>query len=199
MIVSAVMQAAVLAGIPFLVYFLYHRLRFRRSLREVAIRLGLCVGRAEYVLYGLAAAAAMVLLLVLARSSLDAVIRDGLAQQQFVGLGLNLQTVIAALFYGGLQTGFTEELLFRGLIAGSLARRLSPLWANIAQALLFLLPHVLIVVVAPELWGLLVAVFAVGLLLGWMRIRSGSILGPWLVHTAVNVTVALLAAAGGPG
>ena len=46
-----------------------------------------------------------------------------------------------ALLYGVVKTGFAEELLFRGLIAGSLGRRLPLVWANLLQALIFLLPH----------------------------------------------------------
>ena len=49
-----------------------------------------------------------------------------------------------ALLYGVVKTGFPEELLFRGLIAGSLSRRFSLLWANVVQALIFLIPHLLV-------------------------------------------------------
>jgi len=76
-----------------------------------------------------------------------------------------------ALLYGVVQTGFSEELLFRGLIAGSLARQL------------------------PEMWGILPIVFVGALFAGWLRMRSGSILGPWLIHATANVTVTLSLAA----
>ncbi|HEY8496422.1 MAG TPA: CPBP family intramembrane glutamic endopeptidase [Limnochordales bacterium] len=191
-IVSTLLQAAVMAGIPCLLYFTYHRWRFGRGGREVAVRLGLCVGEPRYVYYSLAIAAAAVLVLVVSGARLPA--GESLAQQQFAGRGVNGEALIAALFYGAFQTGFTEELLFRGLITGSLARRLPATWANLVQALVFSLPHLPIVFVSPGLWGLLVAVLAAALLLGWLRIRSGSILGPWLVHAAVNVAVALIAA-----
>ena len=64
-------------------------------------------------------------------------------------------------------------------------------WANVLQALVFLLPHLLILVVAPEVWGLLPLVFVGALLFGWVRIKSGSIIGPWLMHASGNVTMAL--------
>lgn len=92
------------------------------------------------------------------------------------------------------RTGFTEELLFRGVIGGSSARRLSLWWANLAQAAIFLAPHLAILSVAPQAWPLLLVVFASALLLGWLRIVSGSILGPWTVHAAINVTTALIVA-----
>ena len=56
-----------------------------------------------------------------------------------------------AFLNGAVQTAFTEELLFRGLIAGSLSRRLPVLWANLAQAAIFFLPHLLILLVVPEM------------------------------------------------
>jgi membrane protease YdiL (CAAX protease family) len=49
-----------------------------------------------------------------------------------------------AFLNGVVQTAFAEGLLFRGLIGGSLSRRLSLLWANLSQAFIFLLPHFLI-------------------------------------------------------
>ena len=37
-------------------------------------------------------------------------------------------------------------------------------------------------------------VFLTALFLGWARIRSGSILGPWLVHAAANTATCLMVA-----
>ena len=39
-----------------------------------------------------------------------------------MGLGLTGTSIAMALLYGVVKTGFAEELLFRGLIAGSLGR-----------------------------------------------------------------------------
>jgi len=192
-IISTLVQTAVLAGVPGLIYFAYHRLRYGRSAREVATRLGLCLGEPRHILHSLAIAGALVS--VLAVSRVGTLAADGLALQPFAGRGLTVATAIAALFYGGLQTGFTEELVFRGLIAGSFARRLPPVWANVAQALAFSLVHLPILLVAPEMWGFLAAVFAIALVLGWIRIQSGSIVGPWLIHGVANTAVALMAAA----
>lgn len=44
--------------------------------------------------------------------------REGSAQRVFLGAGLSGTTPLAALLYGGVHTGFSEEFLFRGLIAG---------------------------------------------------------------------------------
>jgi membrane protease YdiL (CAAX protease family) len=90
-----------------------------------------------------------------------------------------------------VRTRFPEELLFRGLIAGSLSRRLPLPWANLGQAVVFLIPHLLVLRVMPELWGILTVIFAGSPLRGWVRIKTGSILGPWLIHASGNVAMCL--------
>ena len=62
------------------------------------------------------------------------------------------------------------------------------------QAAIFLLPHLAILSFAPELWGILPIVFVGALMFGWIRIKSGSILGSWLMHASGNVTMALMVA-----
>jgi membrane protease YdiL (CAAX protease family) len=99
-----------------------------------------------------------------------------------------------ALLYGVIKTGFAEEFLFRGLIAGSLGRRLPLAWANLLQAAIFLLPHLLLLRTMPELWWLLPVIFVGALVKGWIRIRSGSMLGPWLIHATMNVATCLMVA-----
>jgi membrane protease YdiL (CAAX protease family) len=94
-----------------------------------------------------------------------------------------------------VQTALAKEVLFRGLIAGSLARRLPLLWANLSQAAIFLLPHLNILSFDPELWDILPIVFVGALMFGWIRIKSGSILGSWLMHASGDVAMALMVAA----
>ena len=193
-IASAVLNVVVLAGIPFLVYYLWHRIRHKRGLGEVARRAGLQVGDPKYIAYSAAFAAVSVAALLLWSPPLESFTGEGSPQRDFVGLGLTGTSIAMALLYGVVKTGFAEELLFRGLIAGSLGRRLSLAWANVLQGLIFLLPHLLVLVARPELWVILPIVFAASLFLGWARIRSESILGPWLVHAAANVATCLMVA-----
>lgn len=193
-VVSSVLNVVVLAGIPFLVYFLWHRIRHKLRLGEVARRAGLQVGEPKYIAYSAAFAAVSVAALLFWSPPLESFTGEGSPQRDFVGLGLTGTSIAMALLYGVVKTGFSEELLFRGLIAGSLGRRLPLVWANLLQALVFLLPHLLVLVARPELWVLLPIVFASSLFLGWARIRSESILGPWLVHAAANVATCLMVA-----
>jgi membrane protease YdiL (CAAX protease family) len=192
--ISAFLQVALLGGVPFLGYLLYQRWRHKRTFRDVAGRAGLRLGEPRYLVYSLAFALVGVVILVLWSPPLEPFTRQGSAQRQFVGLGLGVSAITSAFLNGVVQTGFAEELLFRGLIAGSLSRRLPLVWANLAQAMIFLLPHLAILLVAPELGGILPVVFAGALLFGWVRIKSGSIIGPWLMHASGNVTMAMMVA-----
>ena len=192
---AALLNVVVLAGVPFLVYFAYHRLRHRRGLGEVARRAGLQIGEPRYLGYSLAAAAVVVVALVVWAPPVEPFLRPGSPQRAFAGLGLGPTAILLAVLYGVVKTGFAEEFLFRGLIAGSLGRRLPVPWANLAQAVIFLLPHLLVLRVMPEMWWVLPLVLAGALFGGWVRLKSGSIHGPWLMHAAANVTISLSVAA----
>ena len=189
--ISALLNLLVLAGLPFLLYFAYQKRYHKRGVGEVAQRAGLQLGEGRYVGYSLVFALVVVATLVIWPPPLEPFVRNGASQQPFQRLGLRGVALSMALLYGVVQTGFSEELLFRGLIAGSLSRRFSFLWANLGQALIFLVPHLLVLRIMPEMWGILPIIFASSLFLGWVRIRSGSIIGPWLIHASANVAICL--------
>ena len=136
---SALLQAAVLGGGPFLGSFVFHKWRHKRTFVEVAKRAGLQLGERRFLVYSLAFALAGNIILVLWSPPLEPFTRQGAAQRPFVGLGFSMPAITLAFLEGAVQTGFSEELLFRGLIAGSLSRRLPILWANASQAFIFFL------------------------------------------------------------
>lgn len=189
--VSALVNLLVLAGLPFLLYFAYQKWRLKRGFDEIARRVGLQLGEGRYIGYSLAFALAGVAILVIWPPACEPFVRSGSPQQSFQGLGLLGPALPMALLYGVVKTGLTEELLFRGMIAGSLSRRSSLRWANLVQALIFLAPHLLVLRIMPEMWTILPIIFASSLFLGWVRIMSGSIIGPWLIHASANVAICL--------
>jgi membrane protease YdiL (CAAX protease family) len=193
-VVNALIAVIALAGVPFLGYFIWHKWRHKRRFVEIARRAGLQGSSARYLLISAAIALAVAGVLVLWQPPVAPFLQEGSPQRPFAGLGLGVQAIVMALLYGVVQTGFVEELVFRGLIAGSLGQRLPLVWANLLQALIFMLPHLLILKTMPQMWMLLPLVFVLALAMGWVRIKSGSILGSWLVHATLNVTMCLMVA-----
>jgi membrane protease YdiL (CAAX protease family) len=186
--ISAGVNLVVLVMLPFAVYLAYHKWRHKRSLGEIVERTGLTFVVSRHLAY--CAALAVVAVVALLLLPVEPFVREGSAHRSFAGLPLGTAIPIA-LLYGVVQTGFAEEFFFRGLVAGSLSRRLPFWWANVGQAVIFLLPHLLLLLIMPEMWPVLVVVFASSLFVGWVRIDSGSILGPWLLHACVNVAMAI--------
>jgi len=72
-----------------------------------------------------------------------------------------------------------------------LFRRLGFARGNTVQALVFLLPHLLLLLVSRSLWPVIVVQLIAGWLLGLLRYRSNSILPGWLAHSLTNALGAL--------
>lgn len=87
------------------------------------------------------------------------------------------------LLFLTVGAGLCEELLFRGAILGLLLRAGSPTRAVIVQAVAFALLHVLAFKLFPT--------GAIGLILGLLAWRCGSVWPGILVHTAHNATLLL--------
>ena len=83
-----------------------------------------------------------------------------------------------------LLPGICEELLFRGAILGLLGRRGRWIMAVLLQALLFGLVHIFAFKLLPTA--------AIGLLLGILAVRCGSVWPGVVLHLAHNTTMFLL-------
>ncbi len=190
-VISALLGLIVLAGMPFVFYWAYQKWRHKRRLGEVLKRTGVQLGDVRYLGISLGVSMLIVLILILWPPPLEPMVREGSSSHKFAGLGFSGQAIVMAILYGVVATGFSEEFLFRGMIAGSLSRCLSIGWANLLQSLIFLAPHLLLLLISPEIWWILPIIFAGSMLNGWIRIKSDSILGPWLIHAAANVAMSL--------
>jgi membrane protease YdiL (CAAX protease family) len=95
-----------------------------------------------------------------------------------------------------LLVPFTEELLFRGFMYGLLADMYpaseatrkwfsKPVWFT---AILFAVWHIDWIEDLGWAWGLgnVVFIFGIGLVFGYIRRRTGSVLGPFLLHAVGN-------------
>lgn len=176
---------------PVVVYSVVAKLRWGLTFEEISSRLGIPLrssGKSYAWACSLALPLALIAIIISPRTSQ----LDGSMLAPYVGVDPTVVTVFSALAYGLLSTGFPEELLFRGAIAGALFRRLSFRKANMLQAAIFLVPHLPLLLVAPELWPLTVGLpLAIGLAAGWLRHGSESIWPGVLLHAVPNVVGAI--------
>ena len=96
----------------------------------------------------------------------------------------------ALLLMVSLQPAIVEELAFRGVILGALGRFLKPGEAVVVSSMMFMVLH-LLPMSFPHL-------FLMGLALGFLRIRSGSIYPPILLHFLHNLYCVIAEVHGGP-
>ena len=181
---------ALLLSIPALIYALVVRLRHKLDLFGIVQRLGL--GPAPRRFLGIALLASIpvgaVAVLVSSRTSGF----EGSMLAPFLNQPPSAVLLAQAFFYAFVATGIPEELLFRGLIAGALFRAFAFWPANVAQAIIFTVPHLLILLVNTTLWPIAIALpLGLGLFLGWLRKAGASIWPSAWVHAMLNFTGAI--------
>lgn len=112
---------------------------------------------------------------------------------QYAGRTLSVASFLLVWLREAFYVALGEEVFFRGFLGGWLVRRSGFPLGNTLQALVFLLPHLLLLRVSLSLWPVVLVQGIAGWLLGWLRFRSDSILPGWLAHSLGNALGALAA------
>ncbi len=110
---------------------------------------------------------------------------------KYAGWTPGIASFLLILLREAIYVTLGEEIFFRGLLGGWLIRRFGFIIGNTAQALMFLVPHLLLLLVNIRFWPIILVQFLAGWFLGWLRFRSNSILPGWLVHSLSNTWSAL--------
>ncbi len=182
MLAGSVLELLVFSA-PCWVYRAWLRRRGTAS-RQASAAIGLRAGSGPDYAW---AAVVLVLTAALGYAALKAIPAGDLTRRGVVVGAAHTAAGYLALVIDALA----EEMLFRGLIAGLLARRWRFFVGNTLQALIFLAPHALLLLVNIALWPILPVQLIAGWLLGWLRLRSGSIGPAWLAHAGANLVAAL--------
>lgn len=119
-----------------------------------------------------------------------------MATSQFSGQGVT--AFIPVLIYAFLQTGFSEELLFRGFLTKRLIRKFGFQYGNLIQGLLFGLLHGIMFASSTGILGSSIIILftsIVGWLMGWIneKLSGGSIVSSWMLHGCANTLASLVA------
>ncbi|HEY5536629.1 MAG TPA: CPBP family intramembrane glutamic endopeptidase [Ignavibacteria bacterium] len=121
--------------------------------------------------------------------------KSNLATSQFVGKSMS--TLISILIYAFLQTGFSEELFFRGFLSKRLIDKYGFKIGNIIQSLVFGLMHGLFFISLAGILGTIIIIAitsTAGWIMGWFdeKKSGGSIVPSWLFHGCTNTLAAIL-------
>ena len=181
-------------SIPSLIYFIFMIRRGEKG-KSVLKNLGLNGSNAPFYLEGVGAAVAVggPLWLVLRMVPSSVLESPMVSVSVYAGWSLTLSSFMFALLREAFYVALGEEVFFRGMLGGWLVRRFGFMRGNTMQALVFLLPHLLLLLVSLSFWVVVVVQFLAGWVLGWLRSRSGSIFPGWLAHSLINAFGALSA------
>lgn len=190
-LLSALLQICLFSVIPFLWWLVsarkenfFHWLGFSKPESNVSLR-------HTIMLTVLATAAYGILTTLFINGFSDGITQAG---SQFAGKGV--RAIPAVLLYAYMQTGLSEELLFRGFLLKRIASRSGFYVGNTIQALLFGAVHgipfgiitgsLTVTVILTVLPG------AFGWFEGWLNEKrfGGSILPCWLLHGTINLIAA---------
>jgi len=122
--------------------------------------------------------------------------KSTMATSQFSGQGVS--ALIPGLIYAFLQTGFSEELFFRGFLTKRLIHKFGFKVGNVIQGLLFGLIHGIMFISTAGLLGAIIIILLTGILgwlMGWINEKQsdGSIVSSWLVHGFANTLASIVA------
>lgn len=114
---------------------------------------------------------------------------SAMATSQFLGKGIS--AFIPVLIYAFVQTGLSEEILFRGFLTKRLINKFGFQLGNSIQGFLFGLLHGALFMTLLNPLQLIIIILITGVagyLLGWINEKqsNGSIISSWLIHGIVN-------------
>jgi membrane protease YdiL (CAAX protease family) len=184
----------ILLSVPSIIYIAVRRRR-RDNWKEVLGKLGWKVNRPVYFLWSLGVVIIVAGLgwLALQTTPSDVLDDPSVSISQYTGWTISIISFLLVWIREAIYIAIGEEIFFRGFLGGWLFRRFGFAIGNIIQALIFILPHLLLLIVSISFWPIIAVQLVAGWLLGWLRYKSDSILPGWLAHSLSNAIGALAA------
>jgi len=191
-VISAIIQVILFSVIPYIWWFFSAR-KEQSFLTWLGLQKPVIENKGNYFLWFLF----IIILLFVPLTTISYFYLDSstLATNRFTGLGFS--ALIPALFHSIVQTGLSEELLFRGFLLKRFMHKFGFQMGNIMQSLLFGILHGLMMFSFIPFGVVVLVVIAtafVGYLMGWINERksNGSIITSWGIHSIVNLIAAFM-------
>jgi membrane protease YdiL (CAAX protease family) len=121
---------------------------------------------------------------------------NDMATSEFAGKGM--AAFLPAIIYSFLQTGFSEEIFFRGFLGKRLIHKFGFISGNLVQGLLFGLMHgAMFIGTVGAVKAIIISVLTafIGWSMGYINEKEsdGSIISSWIVHGIANIMVSFVA------
>jgi len=177
----------ILLSVPSIIY-VFLKMRRGKEWSHIREELGLTRGDPIYYVRALGVAFVTgVLMLGVMRMVPENVLESPMVSTSlYAGMSPSFSSFIGAWIREGFYVALGEEVFFRGLLGGWLERRYGFNSGNLIQSIVFLLPHLLLLLVSTSFWVVIFVQFLAGWALGWLRLRSDSIFPGWLAHSLMN-------------
>lgn len=193
LLISSILQLIMMSIIPFL-WWIISRKKECGFFKWVGLKQPIIRNKTKYVITFIVT---IVLLSVPSFLIIPLFIdKSFMATSQFLGKGAS--ALIPALIYAFLQTGFSEELFFRGFLTKRLICKFGFDVGNFIQGLLFGIMHGIMFISKAGLLGAIIIILLTGIvgwLMGWINEKQsdGSIISSWLLHGCANTLASLIA------
>ena len=183
----------IILSTPVIIYY-FNRKRKGYSKDEIFENLGLTLSKLKYYGWGL--------LIALTSIGLNFIIikfvTPGIFENKNLGNNIyhnwtfGIGTLLLAFIRELIYVTFGEEIFFRGFLAGILIRKFDFKVGNLLQALIFLLPHLSLLLISSSFLLLLIIVAITGWIIGLLRHKSKSIFPGLLAHALANTFAAII-------
>ena len=182
----------ILLSIPSVIYLAVQKRR-EKKWGEVLGQIGWKSSKLKYYLWSIGVVIFVVGLGWLALQLVPQdVLRDSnVSVSKYVEMTPSVASFLLVWLREAIYVALGEEIFFRGFLGGWLTRRYGFAIGNAAQSLIFLLPHLLLLLVSMSFWPMVLVQMLAGWLLGWLRFQANSILPGWFAHSLSNAIGAL--------
>ena len=150
----------ILLSFPSIIYILIN-IRRGKEWRQIQEELGWTRGEPVHYIHAVGVAFVTgVLMLGVMRMVPDDVLESPMVSTSvYAGMSLSFFSFLGAWLREGFYVALGEEVFFRGLLGGWLERRYGFNIGNLIQSVVFLLPHLLLLLVSPSFWLVIIVQF----------------------------------------
>lgn len=190
--VSIIIQCAIFIGIPWIIYIVFEKEK-RGFSKWVGLYKPLSAQWIKPAIITFFISITVMAGPLLAFIKMGSISEEMLYSLNLQSKGFSLEIIIIVLAKAIIQTGLSEEILFRGFIGKRIKKKWGYITGNLIQAILFGLPHGLPFILVYKAYAFGFTFFISAAIVGFMNFylnekkADGSIIPSLLIHSTMNI------------